>query len=228
MAACACSPVGPADRGFPRRRVEILQALALRHRVVRQRRDAVAREVGGQHILARLARRRVPRRHHHCRERTRARGGHIHIRRHVEPRQALEHDLLDAEAIALQRAAALRIQRRARRGQSADHLEQFRAHLPLAVFRLRTRTHRRHFARPRFEFRHGERIQAAAPIGRARCCRQRCRRRQRKPPRPVAASRRELRSMATQYGKHVHSDHSAYRPPAACPDRIQCENARAV
>ena len=122
-------------RDFFVARVEILPALALAHLVVGQRGDAVARQVRGQNVFARLAVGTMARRHHHRRDAPAAGGRQVQIRRHHEPRQTFERDLLDAKAVALERAGNLRIQRTALVRQPAHGAQHLLANLGAALLR---------------------------------------------------------------------------------------------
>ena len=104
----------------------ILDTFALAERVVRENDVALAREVGEEFLIARprLAVRRVAEGPEDCRPASRS-GRYVEIRRHVQPRTALEYHLFNPVARPLDGARHPRVERSPIE-RPAEHLPQFR------------------------------------------------------------------------------------------------------
>ena len=131
-----------ADRRLAGARSRILDALALSERVVGEHHVAFARQVREQLLVAgpRLAIRRMSERS----ENRRTPPGpdrHVEIRRDVQARPALEHQLLDAIARPLEDAGHARVERRSLE-RAAEHLPELRDDGGLPIDNLLTRRDR--------------------------------------------------------------------------------------
>ena len=116
---------------LPGRGIPELASLALAHGIPADH-DVPARgQPLAQGLIVGLAVGRVARRHQHRRMVPPAVVRDVHQGRHEDPGQTLEDDFLDVKTGHLNPTGDLRIERRARRGQAAQHPQQLRAQFAL-------------------------------------------------------------------------------------------------